>query len=184
MCQMWISRGLLHHCIITCLYSQRLKAAWQYWWYFSGKSIDWKRVHQNTTTNSSSNILQNNFQVIAKSTKDQDNNFNINSFASLYKATPIYLLVLRAQEVGNEPFWNKKKSWKMWLFFSFFFFRVCRLGLVAISFYQPILNYIKSINQLIPVTWRVGGIPPQVWGSTTARIASCSWLNHPYKEYS
>ena len=27
-----------------------------------------------------------------------------------YKATPIYLLVLRAQEVGNEPFWNKKKS--------------------------------------------------------------------------
>ena len=26
------------------------------------------------------------------------------------KATPIYLLVLRAQEVGNEPFWNKKKS--------------------------------------------------------------------------
>ena len=26
------------------------------------------------------------------------------------KATPIYLLVLRAQEVGNEPFWNNKKS--------------------------------------------------------------------------
>ena len=26
------------------------------------------------------------------------------------KATPIYLLVLRAQEEGNEPFWNKKKS--------------------------------------------------------------------------
>ena len=26
------------------------------------------------------------------------------------KATPIYLLVLRAQDVGNEPFWNKKKS--------------------------------------------------------------------------
>ena len=25
------------------------------------------------------------------------------------KVTPIYLLVLRAQEVGNEPFWNKKK---------------------------------------------------------------------------
>ena len=25
------------------------------------------------------------------------------------KATPIYLLVLRAQEVGNEPFWKKKK---------------------------------------------------------------------------
>ena len=54
------------------------------------------------------------------------------------KATPIYLLVLRAQEVGNEPFWNKKKSWKMWLFL--FFFRVWRLGLVAICFYQPILN--------------------------------------------
>ena len=29
------------------------------------------------------------------------------------KATPIYLLVLRAQEVGNEPFWNNKKSGKM-----------------------------------------------------------------------
>ena len=29
------------------------------------------------------------------------------------KATPIYLLVLHAQEVGNEPFWNKKKSSKM-----------------------------------------------------------------------
>ena len=26
------------------------------------------------------------------------------------KATPIYSLVLRAQEVGNEPFWNIKKS--------------------------------------------------------------------------
>ena len=38
------------------------------------------------------------------------------------KATPIYLLVLRAQEVGNEPFWNKKKSWKMWLFLFFLFF--------------------------------------------------------------
>ena len=39
------------------------------------------------------------------------------NFLFKYKATPIYLLVLRAQEVGNEPFWNKKKSWKMWLFF-------------------------------------------------------------------
>ena len=38
------------------------------------------------------------------------------------KATPIYLLVLRAQEVGNEPFWNKKKSWKMWLFLFILFF--------------------------------------------------------------
>ena len=28
----------------------------------------------------------------------------------LTEATPIYLLVLRAQEVGNEPFWNKRKS--------------------------------------------------------------------------
>ena len=28
----------------------------------------------------------------------------------LGKATPIYLLVLRAQEVENEPFWNKEKS--------------------------------------------------------------------------
>ena len=27
-----------------------------------------------------------------------------------YRATPIYLLVLHAQEVGNEPFWNLKKS--------------------------------------------------------------------------
>ena len=39
-----------------------------------------------------------------------------------YRATPIYLLVLRAQEVGNEPFWNKKKSWKMWLFLFILFF--------------------------------------------------------------
>ena len=38
------------------------------------------------------------------------------------KATPIYLLVLRAQEVGIEPFWNKKKSWKMRLFLFIFFF--------------------------------------------------------------
>ena len=26
-----------------------------------------------------------------------------------FKATPILLLVLRAPESGNEPFWNKKK---------------------------------------------------------------------------
>ena len=37
------------------------------------------------------------------------------------KATPIYLLVLRAQEVGNEPFWNKKKVEKCDFFFFFFF---------------------------------------------------------------
>ena len=38
------------------------------------------------------------------------------------KATPIYLLVLRAQEVGNEPFWNKKKKLKnvTFLFLKFF----------------------------------------------------------------
>ena len=36
--------------------------------------------------------------------------------------------------------------------FFIYIFRVCRLGLAAICFYQPILNYIKSINQLIPVT--------------------------------
>ena len=56
------------------------------------------------------------------------------------KATPIYLLVLRAQEVGNEPFWNKKKVEKCDFFIYFIFFRVWRLGLVAIYFYQPILN--------------------------------------------
>ena len=39
------------------------------------------------------------------------------------KATPIYLLVLRAQEVGNEPFWNKKKVEKCaFIFFYFLFF--------------------------------------------------------------
>ena len=38
------------------------------------------------------------------------------------KATPIYLLVLHAQEVENEPFWNKKKSWKMQLFLFILFF--------------------------------------------------------------
>ena len=37
--------------------------------------------------------------------------FNRNDhFAISHKATPIYLLVLHAQEVGNEPFWNLKKS--------------------------------------------------------------------------
>ena len=41
-----------------------------------------------------------------------------------YKATPIYLLVLRAQEVGNEPFWNKKKVEKCDFFYFLFFFRV------------------------------------------------------------
>ena len=38
------------------------------------------------------------------------------------KATPIYLLVLRAQEVGNEPFWNKKKVEKCDFFYLFYFF--------------------------------------------------------------
>ena len=43
----------------------------------------------------------------------------------LSKATPIYLPVLRAQEVGNEPFWNKKKKLKNVTFFIIiFFFRV------------------------------------------------------------
>ena len=38
------------------------------------------------------------------------------------KATPIYLLVLRAQEVGNEPFWNKKKIEKCDFFYFLNFF--------------------------------------------------------------
>ena len=40
----------------------------------------------------------------------------------LIKATQIYLLVLRAQEVGNEPFWNKKEveKWNFFYFFNFF----------------------------------------------------------------
>ena len=38
------------------------------------------------------------------------------------KATPIYLLVLRAQEVGNEPLWNKKKVEKCDFFYFFYFF--------------------------------------------------------------
>ena len=46
----------------------------------------------------------------------------------------------------------KKEVEKCDFFIIIFFFRVCRLGLVARCFYQPILNYIKSINQLIPVT--------------------------------
>ena len=46
----------------------------------------------------------------------------------------------------------KKKLKNVAFFIYFIFFRVCRLGLVAICFYQPILNLIKSINQLIPVT--------------------------------
>ena len=38
------------------------------------------------------------------------------------KATPIYLLVLRAQEVGNEPFWNKNKKLKNVTFLFILFF--------------------------------------------------------------
>ena len=46
---------------------------------------------------------------------------NINRIPFISEATPIYLLVLRAQEVGNEPFWNKKKVEKCdFLFFKFF----------------------------------------------------------------
>ena len=37
----------------------------------------------------------------------------------LTKATPIYLLVLHAQEVENEPFWNKKKVEKCDFFYFF-----------------------------------------------------------------
>ena len=44
---------------------------------------------------------------------------NIYKEEKAYKATPIYLLVLRAQEVGNESFWNKKKVEKC-DFFNFF----------------------------------------------------------------
>ena len=36
------------------------------------------------------------------------------------KVTPIYLLVLRAQEVGNEPFWNKKKLKNVTFYYYFF----------------------------------------------------------------
>ena len=42
-------------------------------------------------------------------------------FLSIFKATPIYLLVLRAQEVGNEPFWNKKKVEICDFFYLFYF---------------------------------------------------------------
>ena len=38
------------------------------------------------------------------------NPYLLTKFLKKLKATPIDLLVLRAQEVGNEPFWNKKKS--------------------------------------------------------------------------
>ena len=40
--------------------------------------------------------------------------------SALVKATPIYLLVLQAQEVGNEPFWNIKKKLKNGTFFIIF----------------------------------------------------------------
>ena len=48
--------------------------------------------------------------------------FSILSLVFWDKATPIYLLVLRAQEVGNEPFWNKKKVEKCNFFYLFYFF--------------------------------------------------------------
>ena len=52
------------------------------------------------------------YTVNAHSDQKQSNNF-VEIFRQkdvfLFEATPIYLLVLRAQEVGNEPFWNKKK---------------------------------------------------------------------------
>ena len=89
---------------------------------------------------------------------------------------------LRRQEMSH--FGIKKKVEKCGFFIYYISFRICRLGLVGLCFYQPILNYIKSINQLLPVTWRVGDVHPQVWGSTTALINSCSWLNLPYNEYS
>ena len=46
-------------------------------------------------------------------------------FTFLLQATPIYLLVLHAQEVGNEPFWNKKKVEICDFFIYFLIFRVC-----------------------------------------------------------
>ena len=45
-----------------------------------------------------------------------------------------------------------KKVENVTFLFFIYFFRVCRLGLVAICFYQPIFNLIKSINLVIPVT--------------------------------
>ena len=50
----------------------------------------------------------------------------------------------------------KKKVVKSYFFIFLFFFRVCRLGLVAICFYQPILNSMKSIKQLIPCNLKGG----------------------------
>ena len=38
------------------------------------------------------------------------NIIELDPLVKVAKATPIYLLVLHAQEVGIEPFWNKKKS--------------------------------------------------------------------------
>ena len=52
------------------------------------------------------------------------NYFGVYQFKNsvLFEATPIYLLVLRAQEVGNEPFWNIKKKLKNVTFLFFLFF--------------------------------------------------------------
>ena len=46
---------------------------------------------------------------------------NVHVHVNIIKATPIYLLVLHAQEVGNEPFWNKKKKLKNVTFLLFLF---------------------------------------------------------------
>ena len=51
---------------------------------------------------------------------------------------------LRRQELSH--FGIKKKVEKCGFFYFFYFFRVCRLGLVARCFYQPVLNKIKSID--------------------------------------
>ena len=67
------------------------------------------------------------YTVNGHSDQKQSNNF-LEIFRQkdffLFEATPIYLLVLCAQEVGNEPFWNKKKVEKCDFFYLIIFFRV------------------------------------------------------------
>ena len=63
----------------------------------------------------------------------------------LFKATPIYLLVLRAQEVGNEPFWNKKKVEKC----DFFYFFQSLTTRAGSDMFLPAYSQLNKINQSI-----------------------------------
>ena len=69
-----------------------------------------------------------NFQAMMSASKSNSSN------DSLRPLQFNYLIVLRAPEAGNEPFWNLKKVEKFVFLKKKYFFRVCQLGLVARCF--------------------------------------------------